>query len=87
MDQLSRQVLSNGISVIPIKSSQALQGRAGKDMLQVIMGTRRIYQAPSYSVFYQVLTRMDPETFTKLLSDWLFIRAGDLPQTVALGGK
>jgi hypothetical protein len=56
-------------------------------MLQVIMGTRRIYQAPSYSVFYQVLTRMDPETFTKLLSDWLFIRAGDLPQTVALGGK
>ena len=30
MDQLSRQVLSNGISVIPIKSSQALQGRAEK---------------------------------------------------------
>lgn len=50
-------------------------------------GTRRFYQVPSYSVFYQVLTRMDPEGFAQLLSDWLFIRAGALPQALALDGK
>jgi hypothetical protein len=50
-------------------------------------GTRRFYQVPSYSVFYQVLTRMDPEAFAQLLSDWLFIRAGALPQALALDGK
>ena len=50
-------------------------------------GTRRFYQVPSYSVFYQVLTRMDPEAFAKLLSDWLFLRAGALPQALALDGK
>ena len=43
-------------------------------------GTRRFYQVPSYSVFYQVLTRMDPEAFAQLLSDWLFIRAGLFPK-------
>jgi hypothetical protein len=50
-------------------------------------GTRRFYQVPSYSVFYQVLTRMDPQAFAKLLSDWLFIRAGALPKALALDGK
>lgn len=50
-------------------------------------GTKAFWQVPSYSVFYQVLTRMDPEAFAKLLSDWLQSRAGSLPGALALDGK
>lgn len=50
-------------------------------------GTQAFWQVPSYSVFYQVLTRMDPEAFAKLLSDWLQGRAGSLPGALALDGK
>ena len=55
--------------------------------LPVKKATRRFYQVPSYSVFYQVLTRMDPEAFARLLTDWLTLRAGSLPQALALDGK
>lgn len=50
-------------------------------------GTQAFWQVPSYSVFYQVLTRMDPEAFARLLSDWLKGRAGSLPGALALDGK
>ncbi len=50
-------------------------------------GTRAFYKVPGYDVFYQVLTRMDPEPFAALLSDWLQRRAGTLPQALALDGK
>jgi len=50
-------------------------------------GTRRFYKVPGYSVFYQLLTRMDPEAFATLLSGWLASRAGSLPQALALDGK
>jgi hypothetical protein len=50
-------------------------------------GTRAFHQVPSYSVFYQVLTRMDPEPFAQLLSSWLLSHAGTLPQALALDGK
>ena len=50
-------------------------------------GTKAFWQVPSYSVFYQVLTRMDPEAFAKLLSDWLQTRTGSLPGALALDGK
>lgn len=50
-------------------------------------GTKAFYQVPGYSVFYQVLTRMDPEAFAQLLSQWLLDRAGSLPQALALDGK
>ena len=50
-------------------------------------GTKAFWQVPSYSVFYQVLTRMDPEAFAKVLSDWLQSRAGRLPGALALDGK
>jgi hypothetical protein len=50
-------------------------------------GTRAFYKVPGYGVFYQVLTRMDPEAFATLLSDWLLRRAGSLPQALALDGK
>ena len=50
-------------------------------------GTKRFYQVPGYDVFYQVLTRMDPEAFATLLTDWLQARAGTLPAALALDGK
>jgi hypothetical protein len=50
-------------------------------------GTKAFWQVPSYSVFYQVLTRMDPEAFAKLLNDWLQSRSGSLPGALALDGK
>jgi hypothetical protein len=50
-------------------------------------GTKAFYQVPGYGVFYQVLTRMDPEAFAKLLSQWLQSQAGRLPQALALDGK
>lgn len=50
-------------------------------------GTKAFWQVPSYSVFYQVLTRMDPEAFAQLLSGWLRTRAGSLPGALALDGK
>jgi len=55
--------------------------------LPIKKGTRRFYQVPGYSVFYRVLTRMDPEAFAALLSGWLTQRAGTLPQALALDGK
>ncbi len=64
--------------------SQAQRRRLG---LPRKPGTRAFYQVPSYSVFYQVLTRMDPERFAQLLTDWLQSRAGTLPQALALDGK
>ena len=50
-------------------------------------GTRAFYQVPGYGVFYQVLTRMNPEAFATRLNDWLRSRAGTLPQALALDGK
>jgi hypothetical protein len=50
-------------------------------------GTGGFYKVPGYDVFYQVLTRMDPEAFARILNDWLARRAGSLPQALALDGK
>ena len=50
-------------------------------------GTRAFYRVPGYDVFYQVLTRMDPEAFAQRLSQWLLGRAGTLPTALAMDGK
>lgn len=50
-------------------------------------GTRAFYEVPGYGVFYQVLTRMDPEAFAPRLNGWLQSQAGTLPQALALDGK
>lgn len=50
-------------------------------------GTHAFYEVPGYGVFYQVLTRMDPEAFASRLNDWLQGQAGALPQALALDGK
>ena len=50
--------------------------------LPIKKGTRRFHEVPAYGVFYQVLTRMDPEAFAALLNGWLSSRAGALPQAL-----
>lgn len=50
-------------------------------------GTRAFYKVPGYGVFYQMLTRMEPEPFAQLLSEWLARQAGLLPQALAMDGK
>jgi hypothetical protein len=55
--------------------------------LPIKKGTRRFYEVPTYSVFYEVLTRMDPQSFAALLSDWLSAQVGALPGALALDGK
>ena len=50
-------------------------------------GTRAFYKVPGYGVFYQVLTRMDPEAFATHLNGWLQAHADSLPQALALDGK
>jgi hypothetical protein len=55
--------------------------------LPVKKGTRRFYEVPTYSVFYQVLSRMDPEAFASRLNDWLAGQAGTLPTALCLDGK
>ena len=50
-------------------------------------GTKRFHQVPGYDVFYQVLTRLDPEAFATRLTGWLQPRQGDLPAALALDGK
>ena len=55
--------------------------------LPLKQGTKRFYQVPGYDVFYQVLTRMDPEAFAARLTLWLQQHHGTLPAALALDGK
>jgi len=50
-------------------------------------GTRAFHQVPGYSVFREVLSRMDPEAFARLLSQWLTQQHDTLPGVWALDGK
>ena len=50
-------------------------------------GTRAFYEVPSYSVFYDVLTRLAPGPFATVLSEWLTQQQGVLPGVLALDGK
>ena len=47
----------------------------------------RFRKVPNYSVFYEVLRRVDPEVFARILSGWLMQNASQLPQAVAMDGK
>lgn len=50
-------------------------------------GTKAFHSVPSYSVFYQVLRRLDPAAFNAVLNQWLIQHASQLPQALALDGK
>jgi hypothetical protein len=63
------------------------QGQRCRLGLPCKKGTRAFRQVPGYDVFYQVLTRMDPEEFAKRLSQWLCSRAASLPVALAMDGK
>ena len=63
------------------------QAQRRRLVLPLKKGTRAFYEVPGYGVFYQVLTRMDPEAFAARLNDWLLSQAGTLPQALALDGK
>jgi hypothetical protein len=56
-------------------------------ILPIKKGTRRFYEVPGYSVFYQVLSRMDPEALAGLLNGWFAEHAGTLPGALCLDGK
>ena len=49
--------------------------------------TRAFYQVPTYSVFYALLTRLDPEAFAAHVHAWLQSHADALPQALAMDGK
>ena len=63
------------------------QGQRRRLVLPLKKGRRAFYEVPGYGVFYQVLTRMDPEAFAARLNEWLQSQAGTLPQALALDGK
>lgn len=68
--------------------AQTLKHRQRRRLgLPLKKGTRAFYEVPGYGVFYQVLTRMDPEAFATVLNGWLLSRAGTLPKALALDGK
>lgn len=67
-------------------ATRLTQGQRRRLSLPLKKGTR-FHKVPGYSVFYNVLTRMDPEAFARLLSSWLTQNAGSLPQALALDGK
>jgi hypothetical protein len=48
---------------------------------------KKVRLAPGYSVFYEVLTRLDPEAFAQVLNRWLAAHAGVLPGALALDAK
>jgi len=50
-------------------------------------GNRKIREIPSYSVYYDVLSRLDLDAFAEVLNNWLKERAGELPGALAIDGK
>jgi hypothetical protein len=55
--------------------------------LPIKKGTRRFYEVPGYSVFYDLLKRLDPEVLAEVLNGWLREHAGTLPSGLSLDGK
>jgi len=47
----------------------------------------RFHKAPSYKVFYNLLSKLDHDAFGDLLSQWLREHAGSLPASLAIDGK
>lgn len=47
----------------------------------------QFYRVPSYSVFYDVLRRLDCEAFAAHLNTWMAENHNALPQTLAMDGK
>lgn len=50
-------------------------------------GSRKIREIPSYSVYYELLSRLDLDAFAEVQNNWLKERAGELPGALAIDGK
>ncbi len=50
-------------------------------------GGKKFREIPGYSVYYQLLARLDLDAFAQVLSRWLQARAGELPGALAMDGK
>jgi len=50
-------------------------------------GNSKFINAPSYKVYYNLLSHMDVDKFAKILSDWLAEHNGSLPAALAMDGK
>ena len=50
-------------------------------------GSRKIREIPGYSVYYQVLSRLNLNEFATVLNSWLRARSGELPGALAVDGK
>lgn len=68
-------------------ASKLTQKQRRNLILPLKKGTRAFHQVPGYSVFREVLTRVDPEGFAAALTRWFGQRAGSLPEALALDGK
>ena len=47
----------------------------------------KIFEAPSYKVYYNLLCHLDLEAFARVLTQWLQAGAGKLPASLAIDGK
>ncbi len=68
-------------------ASKLTQKQRKSLVLPLKKGTRAFHQVPGYSVFREVLTRVEPEGFAAALTRWLGQNAGTLPEGLALDGK
>lgn len=50
-------------------------------------GNSKFFNAPSYKVYYNLLSQLDVNMFAKILSEWLNEHNGSLPMALALDGK
>jgi len=50
-------------------------------------GSPGFHPVPGYSVYYQMLIRLDPDGFSQALSGWLAAHVDTLPEALALDGK
>ena len=55
--------------------------------LPIKKDTRRFYEVPGYSVFYTLLSRLDPEILAQALNGWLRENSGTLPSALSLDGN
>lgn len=55
--------------------------------LPVKRGTKAFRKVPGYSVYYELLGRIDPAALNQILNQWLAAHASELPQALALDGK
>jgi hypothetical protein len=67
--------------------SRLSQAQRARLILPIKRGTKAFRQVPGYSVYREVLSRLDSEAFAAILSTWLSKHAGSLPEALAFDGK